>query len=68
MLKIIFLRNLQALRVTNSRIIRIQNAKFSGCSFYVYTNMQGHFQICISLPLISNKKLLYCNWLATNNY
>ena len=30
----------------------IQNAKFSGYYFYMNTNIQGDFQICISVPLI----------------
>ena len=46
-----FLRNLQASRVNNSRILRIKIAKFSGYCFYVNTNIQIDFQICISLPL-----------------
>ena len=35
----------------NSRILRIKNTKFSGYSFYMKTNIQGHFQICVSVPL-----------------
>ena len=34
-----FLRNLQTWRVTNSRILRIKNAKFSGNCFYLITNI-----------------------------
>ena len=30
----------------------IKNTKFSGYSFYIYLNILGDFQICISLPLI----------------
>ena len=40
----------QTLRV----IFRIKNAKFSGCSFYMKTNIKGDFQICISVPLKVN--------------
>ena len=40
------IRNLQALRANNSRIIRIKNAKFSAYCFYINTNMQGDFRIC----------------------
>ena len=35
----------------NSRILRIQNAKFSGCYFDFNTNMDGDFQICNTVPL-----------------
>ena len=36
----------------NSIILRIKNAIFSEYCFYMNTNMQGDFQICISLYLI----------------
>ena len=42
---------MQTSRVNNSRILRIKNAKFSEYCFYMNTNIQGDFQICISLPL-----------------
>ena len=45
-------RNIQTLRASKSRILKINNAKFSECYFYMNTNIQGDFQICISLPLI----------------
>ena len=32
---------------------RIKNAKFSGYFFHMNMNMQGDFQICISVPLIT---------------
>ena len=51
-----FLRTLQNLRVNNSRILRIKNVKFSGSSFYMNTNIQGDFQICISVPLIISQQ------------
>ena len=35
----------------NWRILRIQNAKFSGHCFYMNTNIWRDFQICISVPL-----------------
>ena len=38
-------------KFTNFRIIRIKNAKFSEYCFYMNTNMQGDFEICISVPL-----------------
>ena len=52
MLKLVyFLRILQTSPANNSRIFRIKNAKFSGYSFYMNTNIYGDFQICITLPL-----------------
>ena len=39
------------LRANNSTIPRIKNAKFSGHCFYMNTNIQEDFQICISVPL-----------------
>ena len=36
----------------NSIILRIKNAIFSEYCFYMNTNMQGDFQICINLYLI----------------
>ena len=47
----IFLRNVQTSLVNNSRILRIDNAKFSEYCFHMNTNIQGDFQICISVPL-----------------
>ena len=41
----------QSLRLNNSKIPRIKNTKFLGCDFYVNRNIQGNFQICISVPL-----------------
>ena len=49
MLKVSLL--LQASRTNNSRILQIKNAKFLGYCFHVNTNIQGDFQICISVPL-----------------
>ena len=46
-----FLRKVQILRANNSRIIRIQNAKFSGYYFDMNKNIWRDFQICISVPL-----------------
>ena len=39
------------LRVNNSRITRIKNAKFSEYFLCINTNIQGDFQLCISVPL-----------------
>ena len=44
------LRNLQTLRANYSRSRRIKNAKFLGYCFYMNTNIQVDFQICISVP------------------
>ena len=41
--------------MNNSRILRIQNAKFSGYHFYMNTNIWRDFQISISVPLIALK-------------
>ena len=41
----------QTLRVNNSRILIIKNAKPSGYYFYMNLNIWGDFQICISVPL-----------------
>ena len=49
-----FLWNLQTLLANNSRILRIKNGKCSGYCFYMNTNIYRDFQICISVPLISN--------------
>ena len=51
--RINFLRNLQTSRASNSRILKIKNAKYSGYCFYMNTNIYRDFQICISVPLTS---------------
>ena len=48
----------------NSGILRIKNAKFSGCCFYMNTNMWGDFQISISVPL----KLVFLKNNSVYNY
>ena len=35
----------------NVRIFMIKNVEFSGYYFHMNLNIQGYFQICISLPL-----------------
>ena len=35
----------------NSKILGVKNAKFSWQYFYMNENIQGHFRICISVPL-----------------
>ena len=42
---------MQSLRLNNSRILRIKNEKLSEYYFYMNKNIQGDFQICISIPL-----------------
>ena len=42
---------MQNLRVNNSIIIRIKNETLSRYYFYMNSNTQGDFQICISVPL-----------------
>ena len=53
-----FLRKIQTLRVNNSRVLTIKNAKFSGYYVYMNLNIWEDFQICISVPLMtaSNSK------------
>ena len=46
-----FLRNLQTSRANNSRVLRVKNAKFSRCCFYMNTNIYENFQVCISVPI-----------------
>ena len=55
MLKISLLFSIQTLRVNNSRILTIMNAKFSGYYFYMNLNIWGDFQICISVTLRARK-------------
>ena len=45
-------RKVQTLRTNNSRILIVKNAELSGYCFYNNANIQGDFQICISVPLI----------------
>ena len=45
-------RHLQTSRANNSKTLKIENVKFSGYCFYMNTNIQKDFQICISLPLM----------------
>ena len=47
-----FLSKIQILRVNNSRILTIKNAKFSSYYFYMNLNLWRDFQFCISVPLI----------------
>ena len=52
MLKISLLfKKIQTLRLNNSRILTIKNAKFSGYHFYINLNIYADFQIYISVPL-----------------
>ena len=41
----------QTLQINNYRNFKIKNAEFSGCYFYMNLNIQGDFQISISVPL-----------------
>ena len=45
------LRKTQTLRVNNSIIVRIKNAKFLGYYSYTNTNIKGDFQVYVSVPL-----------------
>ena len=46
-----FFKKIETLRLNNSGIIKIENAKCSGYYFNINANMEGDFQICISIPL-----------------
>ena len=39
--------------MNNWGVIAIKDAKFSGFSFDINLNIQGDFQICISVPLMN---------------
>ena len=58
-----FLIKIQTSRRNNSITLRIKKTKFSGYCFYRNTNIQGEFQICISVPLII---ILLSDWLFLN--
>ena len=45
------LKKIRTLWANNSRILSIQNAKFSGHHFSINANIWRDFQICISVPL-----------------
>ena len=49
---------MQTLRANNSRIVKIQNAKFSGYYIDMNTKIWRDFQICISVPLSIDKYLV----------
>ena len=52
-------RNLHTSRVNDSIILRIQNTKCSEYYFYINTNIERDFQICItSVPLMEN--FIFC--------
>ena len=38
------------LRLSNSRILKLKNAKFSGYYLFMNKNMGGDFKTCISVP------------------
>ena len=46
-----FLRKMKTLRVNNTKIPEIENAKFSLYCIFINLNIYGDFQICISVPL-----------------
>ena len=57
---------MKTLRVNNSRILTIKNAKFSGYYFYMNFNIWEDFQICISIPLMF-LKLFWKFWKNSRN-
>ena len=62
-----FKKNLQISRANNSRVLRIKNSKFWEYCFYLNTNIQGDYQICISVPkaycinVVLDGMLIYLN-------
>ena len=58
---ICFLRNLQTSRINNSRILKIRNAKFAGCCFYMNTNIERDFQIYVSVCIYIFFKIFFHN-------
>ena len=57
---------MQTIRVNNSGILTIKNAKISGYYFYINLNIYVDFQICISVPLIqANKEVGHRVWDST---
>ena len=61
-----FLREIQTLRVNNSRILTIKNTKFSGYYFYMNLYIWGDSQICISVPLIDSH-ISHDEFVSVNN-
>ena len=58
-ISLLFKKN-KILRVNNSRILTIKNAKFSGYHFYMNLNIWEVFQSRISVPLrIQIMKIIY---------
>ena len=51
---------MQTSRANNSKVLRIKNVKSSGYCFYLYIDIWGDFQICISVPLrgLAGKKFI----------
>ena len=47
--------------VSNSRILRVKNKNFSGYYFYINTNIQADFQICITVALRNKVTKLVTN-------
>lgn len=53
--------------VNNSRVSRINNAKFSGYCFYTNPSIEGNFQICFSVPFNEQTIfLIICTYLYCN--
>ena len=47
-----FLIKIQTLRLNNSRILKIKNAKFFGVSFFMNANIWRDFQICTKTSIL----------------
>ena len=59
---------MHVLRVNNSRILTIKNAKFSGYYFYINLNIWGDFQFCISVPLGEKNNFIIEKWLSKKKF
>ena len=60
----LFLWKIQTLRINNSGILRIKNAKFSRYCFYMNWNIKWNFQIRISVSLRGRSQIFlvfYCD-------
>ena len=56
------------LRVHNSNTLTINSAKFSGYYFNINTNIQGDFQISISVLLILSKVSVITSYGSSQNF
>ena len=53
--------------MNNSRILTTDNAKFPGYYFSMNFNIQGDFQIFISVPLLTSQKVAMVTYIHCEN-